>query len=108
MENYNQYMMDDEHCHDLQHSRFQLGEGALRDLQKDISSKRKRTEQMLAELGFSTVKRDAGYYEREVNLRAEYNARQEEYDAFFEEWLKVLTPEQIHTAFVNFTSLQQS
>lgn len=90
---YNPYMLDDNHAHDMQHSKFELGQGKLRDMQKSIAEKRKRTEAMLKELGFDVVKRDPDHYEKAILLRQEYVDHKEEYDHFIEECLKISSPE---------------
>lgn len=90
---YNPYMLDDNHAHDMQHSKFELGQGKLRDMQKSIAAKRKKTEAMLRDLGFEVQKREPDHYEKTILLRQEYMDHKEEYDTFIEECLKISSPE---------------
>lgn len=92
-DDYNPYMLDENHAHDMNHSRFELGQGKLRELQNNIAERRKKSEAMLAELGFPVLKRDPGYYEKKILLAQEYTANKEQYDAFINECLAMGPPD---------------
>lgn len=88
---YNPYMLDDDHAYDMQHSKFELGQGKLRDIQKDISQRRERSAQLLAELGYSPQQRKSSHYADMVTHRQHYMDNRELYDSFISQCLEVGT-----------------